>query len=99
MSYTKEWARDIRFRKKLKIVENSQRFKRFFLLFLKDELVGSRYKILKRKMIRFGVAVPTKRCLLTGRGRGLVGDFRIFRHQFKALVEQGFFTGITKSSW
>jgi len=99
MVYKKTWARNRRFRfQSLQIVLPSK-FKKFFFMYMGGNKNSIQYLFLKRKLSRYGLTLPTRRCMLTGRPRGLVGDFHISRHKFKNLVEQGFFHGITKSSW
>lgn len=39
------------------------------------------------------------RCVLTGRGRGVLRKFKISRLSFKKLSSQGLIIGIKKSSW
>ena len=38
-------------------------------------------------------------CLLTGRARGIVHDFKISRHCFKDYASNGLLEGVSKSSW
>ncbi|MDX9730420.1 MAG: 30S ribosomal protein S14 [Bdellovibrionales bacterium] len=40
-----------------------------------------------------------KRCKLTGRPRGFVGDFGICRNEFRRLASYGQIPGVTKASW
>lgn len=47
-----------------------------------------------------GVGVKLKnRCIITGRQRGVLRDFKISRMCFKELASKGFLPGIKKSSW
>ena len=39
------------------------------------------------------------RCLLTGRGRGVLTHFRVSRMKFHELADSGKIPGITRSSW
>ena len=39
------------------------------------------------------------RCILTGRGRGVLKEFRISRIKFRELASQGLIPGVTKTSW
>ena len=39
------------------------------------------------------------RCVLTDRGRGIVGRFRISRIQFKEFAERGLISGVQRSQW
>jgi ribosomal protein S14 len=39
------------------------------------------------------------RCILTGRGRGVLRDFKVFRMNFKELASKGLLPGVRKSSW
>lgn len=39
------------------------------------------------------------RCILTGRGRFIVGSFNLSRLMFRKLARDGLLPGITKSSW
>ena len=40
-----------------------------------------------------------KRCLLTGRPRGVFRDFGLSRHILREMAHEGVLPGITKSSW
>ena len=45
---------------------------------------------------------PTRirnRCVLTGRGRGVLGQFRLSRLQFRQMAAQGFLPGIRRAQW
>jgi ribosomal protein S14 len=97
--FKKEWARDIRFRKRLNTIEIPNKLGRYLRANLNSIENVKHIFVLNRKMSRYGVSLPTKRCIITGRSRGLVGDFALTRHKFKQLIEQGKITGITKSSW
>jgi len=99
MVFKKTWARTFRFRSKLNQIELPAKFKKFFFIHMKRNKNNIQYRFLKRKMNRYGLTIPTRRCMLTGRSRGFMRDFHISRHQFKNLVQQGFFHGVTKSSW
>lgn len=101
--YKKEWARDVRYRKKLRNLELVSRIRRYVL---SNAPVRLGYKhsyklrlISKRKMNRYGYSQVVRRCILSGRAHGLVSDFGLSRHKFKQLVEKGLLSGITKSSW
>ena len=39
------------------------------------------------------------RCLYTGRGRGIMSEFRISRIQFRNLADSGFIPGVKRASW
>ncbi len=39
------------------------------------------------------------RCILTGRGRGILRDFRMCRYQFRLKALRGDLAGVTKSTW
>lgn len=39
------------------------------------------------------------RCVLTDRGRGVVGRFRISRILFKNFAEKGLIAGVQRSQW
>jgi small subunit ribosomal protein S14 len=39
------------------------------------------------------------RCVLTGRPRGIVGDFGLCRNKFRELAHMGMLPGVTKASW
>ncbi|XP_062509819.1 small ribosomal subunit protein uS14-like [Corticium candelabrum] len=39
------------------------------------------------------------RCVLTGRPRGVLTDFRLCRHAFRRLADSSQLPGITRSSW
>lgn len=39
------------------------------------------------------------RCVLTDRGRGVIGRFRISRHEFKYYAENGLISGVQRSQW
>ena len=99
MVFKKTWARNRRFRSKILQIELPSKFKKIFFIYMGKYENSFQYLFLKRKLSRYGLTIPTRRCMLTGRPRGLVGDFHISRHKFKGLIEQGFFHGITKSSW
>jgi len=97
--YKKEWARDIRYRKKLRNIELTSRINRYILNNVRFEPNYIPYRFLKRKMNRYGYSQVVRRCVLSGRAHGLVSDFGLSRHKFKQLVEKGYLSGITKSSW
>lgn len=40
-----------------------------------------------------------RRCKLTGRPRGFIGDFGICRNEFRRLASYGQIPGVTKASW
>ena len=40
-----------------------------------------------------------KRCILTGRGRFILGQFNMSRMMFRQLAREGFIPGLRKSSW
>lgn len=40
-----------------------------------------------------------KRCVLTGRPKGVLSDFRISRLCFRELMAEGLLPGVTKASW
>lgn len=39
------------------------------------------------------------RCVLTGRGRGVLKDFRLSRLQFRTLAAQGLLPGVIPAQW
>lgn len=39
------------------------------------------------------------RCVLTGRGRGVLTRFGLCRNEFRRLAHEGQIVGVTKSSW
>lgn len=39
------------------------------------------------------------RCVLTGRGRGVVRDYRLCRMKFRQFADFGMLSGMTRSSW
>lgn len=39
------------------------------------------------------------RCLETGRGRGVLSEFRLCRYQFRLKALDGLLTGVQKASW
>ena len=39
------------------------------------------------------------RCVLTGRGRGVVTEYGLVRMKFRHLADHGLLSGITRSSW
>nr|YP_001876548.1 ribosomal protein S14 [Cavenderia fasciculata]ABX45222.1 ribosomal protein S14 [Cavenderia fasciculata] len=39
------------------------------------------------------------RCILTGRARGVISEYKVSRMQFRELVKLGLVTGIRKSSY
>lgn len=52
------------------------------------------------EMPRNGAAIRyRKRCVLTGRPRGVVGDFGLCRNKFRELAHKGMLPGVTKASW
>jgi len=40
-----------------------------------------------------------KRCIVTGRGRFLIGQFNLSRLMLRRLAQSGFIPGLRKSSW
>ncbi len=40
-----------------------------------------------------------KRCMITGRSRGIVGDFMLSRIKFREWAEKGYIPGLVISSW
>ncbi len=39
------------------------------------------------------------RCVLTGRGRGVLREYRLCRMKFRELADYGHIAGLTRSSW
>ena len=39
------------------------------------------------------------RCMLTGRGRGILSFFKLGRNVFRSLASNGYIPGVRKSSW
>lgn len=39
------------------------------------------------------------RCVLTGRGRGVLREYRLCRMKFRELADYGHISGLTRSSW
>ncbi len=39
------------------------------------------------------------RCILTGRGRGVLSFFKLSRNVFRTLASNGYIPGVRKSSW
>ena len=39
------------------------------------------------------------RCVLTGRGRGIIGEYGLSRMKFRKLADFGLLSGVTRSSW
>ena len=39
------------------------------------------------------------RCVQTGRGRGVVGEFGLSRMKFRKLADFGMLAGVTRSTW
>lgn len=53
-----------------------------------------------QKLPRNGSGVRVnKRCILTGRSRGVITKFGLSRIKFRELALKGYLPGITKSSW
>lgn len=51
-------------------------------------------------LMRKGNLVRIKnRCLITGRGRGIIRRHRLARHNAKNLMSLGFFVGFKRASW
>lgn len=40
-----------------------------------------------------------KRCMVTGRARGVVSDFMLSRIKFREWAQRGYVPGLVKSSW
>jgi len=97
--YKKEWARDIRYRRRMKDFELLIKIKKYLSNNNNRIFKYTTHRFLKRKMSRYGYSILVRRCIFSGRPRGLISDFGISRHRFKQLVEKGLFSGITKSSW
>merc|ERR1739838_132575 len=60
----------------------------------------SRYKSLGKEVPRD--AAPSRsrgRCAVTGRGRGVYGDFGLSRHVLREMWGEGFIPGLKKASW
>lgn len=41
----------------------------------------------------------SRRCTITGRGRGIIGEFNVSRIKFREMALAGQLIGVTKSSW
>ena len=41
----------------------------------------------------------SRRCMLTGRGKGIIREFNMARHQFRQLALQGKLPGVRTASW
>lgn len=53
-----------------------------------------------QKLPRNSSAVRLRsRCVLTGRGRGVLTRFGLCRNEFRRLAHEGQIVGVTKSSW
>ena len=39
------------------------------------------------------------RCVLTGRGRGVIGEYGLSRMKFRKLADFGLLSGVTRSTW
>lgn len=39
------------------------------------------------------------RCLVSGRGRGVIKEWGLCRHNFRQLAEEGYLAGVRRSSW
>lgn len=39
------------------------------------------------------------RCILTGRGRGILRNYKVSRMTFRKLIVNGYLAGISKASW
>lgn len=60
----------------------------------------SLYESLGREVPRD--AAPSRsrsRCAVTGRGRGVYGDFGLSRHVLREMWGEGFIPGLKKASW
>jgi small subunit ribosomal protein S14 len=48
---------------------------------------------------RAPITVMRNRCLITGRGRGIIKEYAVSRIIFRQLADQGKIPGIRKASW
>ena len=39
------------------------------------------------------------RCLISGRGRGIIKEWGISRHNFRRLADEGYLAGVRRASW
>jgi small subunit ribosomal protein S14 len=68
-----------------------------YLNFFKNKFLLKIYSIQKLKKNSFSVIKD--RCIITGRSRGLIKDFKISRLKFKEFSLKGLLPNIKKQSW
>lgn len=92
--------RDKKLREKFMQKEDSYRALRalYFNSFLSPEL----RELARIRLMKKGGGLRTKiknRCVLSGRSRGVVRDFKVSRIVFKELAGAGLLVGVKKKSW
>jgi small subunit ribosomal protein S14 len=93
-------VRDQKIRDKFKDREDGYRALRalYFNNFISPEL----RELARERLLKNGGGLITKirnRCVLTGRSRGIVKDYKISRLTFKELAGSGLLVGVKKKSW
>ena len=95
-----ELKKDLRKRKEYKELE----LERLSWIILKNnKILPIKYRqeiIFKNKLNRKGsISLIKNRCLLTGRGRGIINEWGISRIKFRELADQGLISGVKRSKW
>lgn len=52
-----------------------------------------------RKTQRNGLSRIRNRCIMTGRSRSVIKEWKMSRMKFRELADQGYISGIRRSSW
>ena len=56
--------------------------------------------VFKNKLTKKGsISVIKNRCILSGRGRGILKEWGLSRIKFRELADQGLISGVKRSKW
>lgn len=93
--------KDKKIRKRVALLES--KFKLYKYLLREKGICVEKKKQIARLLYNSGrnwsISHIQNRCVLTGRTRGLVKDYKVSRLVFKKLIVGGYLSGGKKSSW
>jgi len=95
----KKLIKDLTYRQKFKKQEKSLFL---FGVIKANKFLPKSYRLKAKRGIADSNIYTSKfnnRCVVSGRARGLIREFKVSRIVFKELVNSGYFPGIKKSSW
>lgn len=96
----------------IKVKKNSKKYilnyNNYFIIkylsqnrYLTKDLLSLYQTLLNNKFLKTRVSITTleKRCIITGKARGLLKNFKISRNFFRFYASDASITGVKKSSW